>query len=451
MAPPLLDHAELDPELRALAGARRWCVGFSGGVDSTVLLHLLQRWRLANPPAPTLCAIHVNHSMQDAADEWQVHCEWVCRLLRVPIDCRRVSVEPGSVGREAAAREARYRVFEGALHQGDVLFLGHHLDDQVETFFLRLLRGAGVHGLAAIPRQRPLGAGSLVRPLLEIPRDRLEAYAAHYGLRHVEDPSNRDTGLDRNFLRGRVLPLLAERWPGYRRTVARASEHMATTAHLLQEFLPAPATVHSVMGDPGIAVRELAQADAGAVKLRGWLRGLGMKAPERSLLEEFLRQLRETGPDASPRLQCGAFTLQRFREAVFLLPPPGPARQSGTRPLEPGVVLDLDGVGRLGLEPAAADGIALQSSDTPVLAWREGGERCRPVGSARRRSLKNLLQEAGVPPWWRERVPLLYLGDELLAVGDLWLCDSSRYRQRAGVGETLWRLSWERHIGPAFD
>jgi tRNA(Ile)-lysidine synthase len=448
----LLDHAELDHRLKELAPARRWLVAFSGGVDSTVLLHLLHHWCRENR-GPPLEAIHVNHGLQEAADDWQVHCEWFCRMLEVPCRSQRVEVEPGGRGTESAARAARYRVFEKQLGEGEVLFLGHHLDDQVETFFLRLLRGAGVQGLAAMPEQRILGAGQLVRPLLRIPRARLEDYAREHRLDHVEDPSNADTRLDRNFLREELLPLLERRWPGYRRTVARASEHLAGAARTLQEELPVPDTVYSALGDPGFALDELLALapEAAAVKLRGWLAGAGLPAPDQAALEEFLRQLREAGPDAGPRLVCSAYVLQRYRGAVYLLPDRDLPPYNEPMELYPGEVYDIPGVGRVGLERVRSEGLQLARGETLGLDWRSGGERCTPLGRGGSASLKKLLQEADVPPWWRDRVPLLWLAGELLAVGDLWQCQSSRYRDRAGRGETLWRLTWERDITPALD
>ncbi len=449
----LIEPGDLDSVLSGLCRAPRWYVAFSGGVDSTVLLHLLQRWRQANAPAPPLTALHVNHHLQEAADDWQLHCEWLCRLLQVPFLAVEVAVGPGPGGLEAAARRARYEAFTAQLGEGETLFLGHHLDDQVETFFLRLLRGAGVRGLAAMPARRPLGQGQLVRPLLQVPRARLEAYARQHGLEHVEDPTNSDTALDRNFLRRELLPVVERRWPGYRRTVARASEHLAGAARALQEELPVPDTVHSAMGDPGIPLAALTGAapEAAAEKLRGWLRLAGLPAPDRALLAEFLRQLREAGTDSNPRLACSAFTLQRYREAVYLLPDPAAPVPDEPMELVPGKRYDIPGVGRVGLEPVRGEGLLLRRGERPGLDWRCGGERCRPAGRSGAAPLKKLLQAAGVPPWWRDRVPLLWLDGELLAVGDLWLCACGRYRASAGRGETLWRLVWERDAGPAFD
>jgi tRNA(Ile)-lysidine synthase len=450
---PLLDSAQLDSALREHAGAPHWYVGFSGGLDSTVLLHLLQRWCSNHPGAPSLAAVHVNHGLHSSADDWAVHCEWLCRMLQVPFQRFDIEVEPGGHGLEAAARSGRYQVFGEVVGEGEVLFLAHHLDDQVETFFLRLLRGAGVQGLAGMPEQRGLGQGRLVRPLLATPRSQLEAYAHQHGLDAVEDPSNQDTDLDRNFLRAELLPLLESRWPGYRRTVARASEHMAGTARTLRQALPVPQTVRSALGDPGIAVEELLSvpAEAAAIKLRGWLSAAGLLAPDQATLDEFLRQLREAGAEARPRLTCSAFTLQRFGEAAYLLPPASQAAYDQPMELLPGERYDIPGVGQVGLERCKADGLALETGERLGLDWRSGGERCQPLGRSRSTSLKKLLQEAQVPPWWRDRVPLLWLDGELLAVGDLWLCRSARYRERAARGEVLWRLTWQRNLGAPGD
>ena len=454
MADAPLTCSDLDDQLTPLLDAPRWYVAFSGGIDSTVLLHLLNSWCRRNPDSPPLGAIHVNHGLHPEAREWQQHCEWVCRLLQLPLACHAVEVLPCARGLEDAARSARYGLFEEQLQAGDVLFLGHHADDQVETFFLRLMRGAGVRGLAAMPASRALGRGRLVRPLLQLPRSRLEEYAAAHELHCIEDPSNSDTSLDRNFLRRDVLPLLAARWPGYRQTVSRASGHIGAAAELLARAVPAPATLYSVMGDPGVALAQLDldSPPAAALALRHWLQRAGLAAPDQAALAEFLRQLGAVSVQSRPLLQCSAYALQRYRDALYLLPafdteePPDPLF------LGPGKVLQLpDPGGRFQLAPAAADGLRLAPGERLEIAWRSGGERCRPLGRAGSASLKKLLQERDIPPWWRDRVPLLYLAGGLLAVGDLWLCESSRWAAAPAPGESLWQPRWERNITTAFD
>jgi tRNA(Ile)-lysidine synthase len=448
----LLNHSDLDCQLNELPAAPRWYVGFSGGVDSTVLLHLLHRWCAANPGSPPLSAIHVNHGLQAAASQWQRHCEVVCRSLQLPLTTCTVAVHEHGSG-EAAARTARYRAFHEQLPPGAVLFLGHHLDDQVETFFLRLLRGAGVEGLAAMPRKRALGEALLLRPLLDYSRGELEFYAAHHGLAYVADPSNRDTAMDRNFLREELLPLLASRWPAYRQSVIRASRHMAAAASLLTEHLGVPDTVHSALGDPGLALSPLISgpSEAATPRLRAWLRARGYPAPDSAVLAEFVRQLRESSADASPQLACGAYTLQRYRDGIYRVPEFDDLPPSASLILAPGTHRSVPGVGTVSLQRAIGPGLSLAPGEQLTLRWRQGGERCYLPGRAGSRSLKTLLQEWDVPPWWRDRVPLLYLEDELLAVGDLACCASSRWQAEGREGEPLWNLRWERSFSSRSD
>jgi tRNA(Ile)-lysidine synthase len=221
----------------------------------------------------------------------------------------------------------------------------------------------------------------------------------------------------------------------------------------LQQALPTPDTVYSVTGDPGIALEELVcvPREAAAIKLRSWLLAAAYPAPDQTALEEFLRQLAVAADSARPRLQCSAYTLQRFRDAVYLLPPVATPWAVESFALAPGELYEIPGGGRLGLQPADSEGLALAPSEHLRVAWRQGGERCHPVGRSGSNRLKKLLQEYGVPPWWRERVPLLYLGDELLAVGDLWLCQSSRWREAASAGEQLWLPRWQPNPDAAFD
>lgn len=448
----LVDHNFLSSRLSDLTGSDNWYAAYSGGLDSTVLLHMLQRWVAEHAPAPTLRALHVNHALQDAAPAWEAHCTQVCERLQIPLDTVRVTVKSGGHGLEAAARAARYRVFEDQLGRGDVVFLAHQLDDQVETFFLRLMRGAGVQGLAAMPQRRALGSGWVVRPLLDLTRGELEDYARRHQLACIEDPSNDDNRLDRNYLRNKVLPLLASRWPAYRQTVFRASEHIASAAQALEQAVPLPATRFSLMGDPGISLDLLLDsggAGAAAV-LRRWLRSGGYPVPDQAPLTEFLRQLREADNSAAPRLQTGAYALQRYRDAVYLLPPEL-ERLPECMDLRPGASLDLPGVGRVGLEPGEGEGLWLAPDDSPQLRWRAGGESFRPAGRRHSTRLKKLLQEQGVPPWWRDRVPLLYLEGELQVVGGRWPCHDSRYGSCGRAGERCYHFTWEATIRGGYD
>lgn len=448
----MLHYADFNHSLNELVAATHWYVGFSGGVDSTVLLHLLHAWRSQNSIATPLSAIHVNHGLQTAAPLWQRHCEHVCQSLGLPLLTRIVDVGSAGSG-EAAAREVRYRAFEEQLQPGAVLFLAHHLDDQVETFFLRLMRGAGVEGLAGMPGTRALGAGTLVRPLLHCTRSEIEEYAARHDLGSVQDSSNSDITMDRNFLRAQMLPLLGTRWPAYRQSIARASEHMAVAAGVLADGLGVPQTVYSAMGDKGLRAQELitAQEAVAAIRLRAWLRLSGCRAPDQAALAEFLRQLRSSAADANPQLVCGDYVLQHYGEGVYRVPvfdEPPPMEDlvlaTGERRVVPGV-------GIVSLLPAVGAGLRLGSDDLLTLHWRRGGERCHLPGRVGSSSVKRLLQEHTVPPWWRNRLPLLSLKGELLAIGDIAQCKSDRWCQSAPAGENLWSLRWERVFHPSCD
>lgn len=221
-------------QLSPWRNAANWRIAFSGGLDSTVLLHLLVTLS-QRQPLPPLSALHVHHGLQAVAEAWPDHCRSVCAALGVPLDVVAVQVRPGpSV--ERAAREARYAAFVAAIHRNEVLLTAQHRDDQAETLLFRLLRGAGVKGLAAMPAQRPLGQGHLLRPLLDVPRAELEAYARQHGLSWIEDPSNDDHRYARNYLRQRVFPVLAKQWPQASTTLARSAAHMGEAQGLLDDL-----------------------------------------------------------------------------------------------------------------------------------------------------------------------------------------------------------------------
>ena len=436
-------HSSLDDLLPEFTGAAEWVVGLSGGCDSTVLLHLLHTWLAGRQHAPLLRAVHVDHGLSESAADWRAHCQRTCEALRVPLDCIEVTIG-ARASMEAAARDARYQAFESVLGPQAVLFLGHHLDDQVETFFQRLLRGAGVDGLAAMPLRRPLGDAQLVRPLLSHERRQLAEYAANHGLAYVEDPSNTDTDIDRNFIRHEVLPLIASRWPGYRKTVTRATRHLTSARDTLHHQIGVPETLYSVLDDPGVALGSL-QGEAGSQRLRLWLQTQGCRAPDTSSLDEFVRQLREAGVARAPRLTARDYTLTRYADAVYRLPELAPAPVAPLL-LAPGRCLAVDGVGSIELVPVAAAGLVLRTGEALQVRWRTGGEGARLVGRAASADLKGIFQEMRVPPWWRDRVPLLFDGDDLLSVADLAACQSERWRDVAAPGEQLWRLVWRRDL-----
>jgi tRNA(Ile)-lysidine synthase len=415
-------------------GAACWWLGLSGGLDSCALLQLLVELGRRDE-LPPLAAIHIDHQLHPESSHWAAHCADLCERLGVPLECRQVVVEDTGEGPEAAARVARYGVFESILGPGELLLLAHHLDDQVETFFLRLMRGAGTRGLTGMPESRPLGAGALLRPLLSVPRSELEAYATDRQLAWIEDSSNSDLAMDRNFLRQRVLPLLEERWPGYRLSVERSVEALTDAERVLGEMDRGRLTGarREAFGEPLLDLETLAPVSEQELArlLRRWLEVEGVTAPRQSRLVEFSRQSLTAQEDSQPLLAGPGFCLRRYLGNIHL-GAGEPQLLPESLELVPGQSIALGGVGQLEMV-AAEEGLRLPESGSWQLRFRRGGERCRPRGRARSQSLKKLLQESRVPPWVREHLPLVYEGDRLAAVADLWVCEEIRQPSIEGI------------------
>jgi tRNA(Ile)-lysidine synthase len=365
--------------LPALRG-RHVAVGLSGGVDSVVLLHRLRD--LAAREGFRLSAVHVHHGLSPHADAWASFCRKLCKDWDVPLAVRKVRVSRSGTGLEAAARAARRAALERT--GADAIALAHHLDDQAETVLLNLLRGAGPRGAAAMPAAGRLGAKLLLRPLLAVPRREILAYARAHRLQWVEDESNRDDALTRNFLRLHVGPLLESRFPRWRESLARAA-------------------------------RLFAASEARAERaLRSFLARQGMRAPSEAKLIEMLRQLTARG--TRTRIRHDGKELRVYRGGIevgpaLALPAFTPIGWHG-EPRLPIAAL----AGELRFRRARGAGIAasLVEGRTFRVRLRRGGERLQPDPRRPRRSLKNLFQEAGVPPWRRERLPMLFCGDALV-------------------------------------
>lgn len=406
---------DLYPRLTPWLHAPAWCVALSGGLDSTVLLHLLTRLSRQHP-LPPLRAIHIHHGLQAAADGWPVHCQKLCDELGVDLQIIHVTVAPGA-SLEQAARDARYAAFAQTLRPGEVLLTGQHREDQAETLLFRLLRGAGVRGLAAMPAQRVLGQGRLVRPLLDVSRTALEGYAESQHLAWVEDPSNVDTQYSRNYLRHAVFPLLRQRWPHAAQNLARAAEHLSEAQGLLDEL--AVADLQQASTPSGLDWLCLDSLDLTV------LRGLSA-ARQRNALQYWLatrtrlpdtrhwagwEDLRDASGDGRPCWRLTDGELHRGNERIWWLSDDWLKAPLGQDWENPAQRLVLPGNGSLHLSGMMPQG-ALR------IAYRQGGESLQIAGRGSR-DLKRLLNELQVPAFVRSRLPLLYCDDQLLAVANL--------------------------------
>ncbi len=393
-------------------------LAYSGGLDSTVLLHVLKMEKIA------FKALHINHQLSPNADSWQQHCIDQCNKLDREIVVERVEVKNKGKGLEQAARQARYFSFDRHVKAGDVILMAHHLDDDCETLLFRLLRGCGLKGLAGIKRKRNLTVGGrILRPLLSLTRNELLEYANLHTLSWVEDESNRDTEFDRNYLREMVLPLFQQRWPGFRKQFSNSVKLLRESEQLLSEYGQRDLRECDMREERLGNSLNLTTLSAYSVArknhvLREWLDILGYTAPGLKHLDEIQKMI-DAREDAAPVVDFGECELRRYRSRLYCLP--------RLRPVD-APVLRWDTSGNLELPDGSCLSLsASQAFPYPNLevTFRRGGERSKPLGRARSQTLKKLLQEYELEPWLRDRVPLIHFNSELIAVGDLWLCDSA--------------------------
>ncbi|GAB3386365.1 tRNA lysidine(34) synthetase TilS [Lysobacter fragariae] len=414
-------------------------VGLSGGLDSVVLLHALA----ASPRARErgLSAVHVHHGLHADADRWVAHCEQLCASLDVPLQVTRVEVHRDlGEGLEAAARQARHAAFDAALGDGEVLALAHHRDDQAETFLLRALRASGPDGLGAMRAWRQFGRGWLWRPLLGHARADLLAYAQANGLRWIEDPSNTDACFDRNFLRQQVLPLLRERWPHADAAFARSASLCAQAGDLLDEGdVLALASVRTT--DPRVLSRDGLRALAPARRarvLRRWIDAVGLPPLPAEGVARIESDVLDARDDADPRFAWRDAVVCAWRDLLHAGPQRAPLPSDwrcdwdGTAPLllPGGDVLHLHGA------PGFDASLTVHA--------RQGGERITLPGRTHSHALKQVLLDLGIPPWERERLPVLSDAQgTLLAAGDLALSDGFDTWLRGRGARLVWQPSRE--------
>lgn len=380
----------------------RFCVAFSGGLDSTVLLHALAALR--DERGFTLRAVHVDHGLHPESTHWAEHCIREAAALSVPCVAVRVAVDSAAeCGPEAAARDARYAALSAEVGPDEAMVTAQHADDQAETVLLALLRGSGPAGVAAMPECAPLGAGLLLRPLLGVTRDALDAWARSQGLTWIEDPSNAHIGYARNYLRRHVTPSLREYWPGFARAFARSAQH-AADADALLDRLASDDLAQCARDDALDAAALIALDDARARNLlRHWIAIRGLPAPPYERLVEALRQVRMAAPDRVPAVDWPGAVLRRWDGRVFVDADDSPG-------LPDWQLAPSDS----GLSAARLAAAAL------TVRCRAGGEVLRVHPGGPHRPLKQLLVEARVPPWHRDALPLLFADETLVAAGNLF-------------------------------
>ena len=406
---------------------RRYVIAFSGGLDSTVLLHALHA--AAQSRGVPLLAVHIDHGMQAESAAWAEHCAAVAGQLGVEYAQQRVEVGlAGGKGPEAAARDARYAALATVLEDGDWLLSAHHQDDQAETLLLNLLRGSGPAGLAGIAGIRPFANGWLARPMLAVKQDELLEYAKANDLDWIDDPSNDNAEFDRNYLRHEVLPKIEARWPGAAERLHRSSRIAADAAAMLDDI--AALDLEAVGGRvdrlelPALqALPERRQKNV----LRYAIRQRGLAAPSAAHIDRVLAEVIKARVDAEPVLSWADVEIRRFRDRLYILRAKDRQATPQSLVIAPGSTQVLgSGLGTLRLEQDSASGLDDKLVSRGLeLRYRQGGEKIRPLDQSHTKTLKNLLNEASIVPWMRDRIPLLYAGEELVAVADLWLAQDA--------------------------
>lgn len=423
----MIDLDDFYQKLQSISAKTLW-VALSGGLDSHVLLHLLASCSLLKTQGILLQAVHVNHHLSPHSQIWEQHCVAVCAALNItcvvlPVDA---TAAPGE-SPEAAARAARYAAFSKQILSGECIVTAHHQDDQAETLLLQLFRGAGTKGLSAMPTFTRLGQGYLFRPLLGITRNRLHAYAQLHGLQWIEDESNVNARFDRNYLRHHLMPLLSQRWPSISTTLSRSAQHCAQTESLLAELLQEELRrlSGSAVGTLSRNKLSLLPVERQYAILRMWLQSSAKLLPTAKQLQHIQRDIVASRYDAMPQVGWSENVVKRYRDDIYVLPR-APDNIDGEHfiwNLQESLLLSPN-FGRLTWQYQQGCGIQQRIRDQAItVRFRQGGEHCRPVGRRGSRSLKKLFQEWCVPPWQRDKIPLLYLGNELVAVVGYCICE----------------------------
>lgn len=387
---------------------KKCLLAFSGGLDSTVLLAMCKNKEM------DVRAIHVNHGISPNAGSWSNHCKKICASLNIPFIEFAISLDlKAGESLEEAARNKRYAVFAEHLQEGEVLLTAHHLDDQAETVLLQLLRGAGPKGLSAMPAIKKFGKGHHARPLLGFSREELEVYAKEAGLSWIEDESNNDDALARNYLRREIMPRLKARWPAAAASISRSASHCAETQMLMESF-SVELDVHGSRENT-LSVDKLLQVGAEKQKLllRSWIARMECPLPNARKMESILKTVLLAKWDSLPVVEWGEVALRRYRDDLYLLPRAERVDTAEVFEWKMDAELILPKIGVLKTESRAGQGLR---PDLHVrVGFRKGGEMVEMAKRGRHR-LKNLFQEWGVLPWERETTPLLFVGEKLIAV-----------------------------------
>lgn len=423
--------------LKSAQHRKLFLVAYSGGVDSHVLLHLMNLIR-QKYSGIRLRAIHINHGLSPNADQWSEHCQTVCDNLQIELLIRKIKLnrDPNH-STESLSRQIRYQIFSEVLLLDESLLTAHTQNDQAETVLLQLLRGAGPKGLSAMPDKKAFAQSYLLRPLLNFTREEVVQYANQNRLHWVEDESNLDLGFNRNYLRHKIMPLLQNRWESVFSNLSRSANHCAESVELLDELARNDLLTITQENDfilPLAHVLTLSDARQRNV-LRYWIRKCNVRLPSTRKLKQLQTDLLLSRKDARPSLQWDDFEIRRYQNQLYLMPILKKHNSKNIIPWDDvKKPLDLgNGLGHLIAEKKIGEGIRPDITTQHIsVRFRQGGETCQFKGHTH--SLKKLFQEWHIPPWQRDNIPLIYCGNELIAVVGYCVCDGfATNKEQVGI------------------
>ncbi len=410
---------------------KTYWIAYSGGLDSHVLLHLCATLRQQYPLK--FKAVHVNHSLSVHAPHWAVHCEKICADLNIELIYKIIDAKAfKGDSPENIARQCRYQLFSELLEPNAILLTAHQQDDQAETVLVQLLRGAGPKGLSAMPLLKSFAAGFHGRPLLDLSRAELKNYAEKYHLKWIQDESNENTNFTRNFLRHTILPLLKNRWPTVTKTLARVAGNCAEAQEIIEHKAEQDLNFCLNRKNQTLSVKKLLLLDTVHQRqtLRTWLAKLGFPMPSAAKLRQIQQDFLHAKQDKSPYMRLGTFEIRRYRDDIYAMQclPKWDSTQIFTWDLSQ--LLMIPSLGKLHAVLTDISGLRSDTKNVNI-RFRQGGERCYFPERQCHHLLKHLFQEWDVPPWERDRLPLLYVGEELIGVVGFFL--NSHYKSVPGL------------------
>ena len=400
--------------------SKRFLVAYSGGMDSHVLLQLMSDWMKQIDTEISVRAVHVHHGLQEEANSWPEHCQIICDKLKIPLEIvyLNLTLKSGE-SLEAVARQGRYQALEETLAQDEVLLTAHHQRDQAETFLLQLFRGAGVQGLASMPTVTSFAESKKcqhIRPLLSENYQSIKAYAKDNLLKYIEDPSNNDNSLERNFLRNQILPQLREHWQSIDKTISRSATIQSETKLLLDEFAEeimqgvceSKQETLSINGLLGLSISKR------KLLLRYWITQRGFKVPSEKKLNHIISDVLQAQEDAQPLVAWQGAEIRRFKNQIYCNTPLQEHDNKQILSWNTKKSLKIESL-NLTLSPKILDDLHVQNHPVTV-RFRQGGEKLYSPHKNHSQNLKKVLNEANIAPWLRDRIPLIYAGDKLIDI-----------------------------------